>query len=90
MTDTIRDISTQWVEELQRRLMTDGRALEGGWPGTISEARRRLYRHLSAGTAAVSREQCAQMASDLYADAKSRWARTSTRVQPTPVDCEDS
>jgi hypothetical protein len=39
-------IGEAWAHELVRALRKDEREIAGGWPGTISEAKRRLFTHL--------------------------------------------
>jgi len=42
-------IGEAWVHEYVRDLKTQHRAPVGAWPGTMSEARRRVVTHLAVG-----------------------------------------
>jgi len=35
------ETARSWIEEVHRELVRDGRAMDGSWPGTLSEARAR-------------------------------------------------
>ena len=77
MKGLVESESTKWVEFLVTLLEKEGRPIEGGWPGTVSEARRRLMTCLA--------EQAEQPPDDtaevtilvdmLYSKAKQLWLR---------------
>lgn len=67
--------STAWVEFLVASLEKDGRPIEGGWPGTVSEARRRLTLRLMASPQepAADVSEVNDLVDLLYSEAKRLW-----------------
>ena len=73
--------SIAWVEFLCTRLESEGRLVEGGWPGTISEARRRLMTRVAEHPENVpqDRAEIDRLVDIIYSQAKRRWLQVSRR-----------
>jgi hypothetical protein len=75
--DAARIWVRQWVEDLER----DGRPVEGGWPGTLNEARGRCA-EVSARTLArlamlaPARDEVERFTHITYAEARRLWRAT--------------
>lgn len=74
----VREVSLAWVATWRDRLAKDGRLMEGGWPGTRSEAHAlvvdRIAPALASGSHALSdAEATAVVAGSLYREAKRMW-----------------
>lgn len=66
--------SAKWVSLLVKTLEGEGRLIEGGWPGTISEARRRVVNCLALNTQApATAEELEGLVDLLYGEAKRLW-----------------
>ncbi len=65
-----------WERELSDAVRNEGRAVSGGWPGTMSEARMRVANCLEPELVALDRESLAR---DVYAAARSAWRSRATR-----------
>jgi hypothetical protein len=71
---TAREWTTRWF----RTLAEDGRPIEGGWPGTMHEARARVAAdaanalHHSA-MAALTREELGRLTRTAYDEARRLW-----------------
>ena len=81
--DFLAEVSRRWVDETSTRLTQTGRRLEGGWPGTMSEARRLLAYQLAAPATNVSRPEFEYLVKTVYDDAKRRWRAVAERSSPT-------
>ena len=75
----LNELSRQWVDELLGSLLEQGRPAEGGWPGTVSEARVRIRDYASAGELDLSSPESTRLARALNQDARSRWRVCSRR-----------
>ena len=65
-----------WAQQCREALHRAGRAAEGGWPGTLSEAHTRLSNAVSlerAGFAALTRDESTQLARAVCASARLEW-----------------
>lgn len=84
----VAHLAGAWVERLTRQLSDAGRRLEGGWPGTLSEARSLLTLELAAPPIVdISRPRFEGMAKAIYKDAKTMWlARADKRPRAQPED----
>jgi hypothetical protein len=69
----IRQASLEWVEEILSALRAEGRPVEGGWPGTLSEAHRRSRHIARAMEIAPKSPQLSQLAHTLSRSAKQLW-----------------
>lgn len=67
--------SSLWVEVLVDTLTKSGRLIEGGWPGTVSEARRRLMTCLAAHPQDPPPDsgELSHLVDLLYSQAKQHW-----------------
>lgn len=79
-------MSRSWVEEIANGLTRTGRRLEGGWPGTMSEARRLLSVRLASTKNQVSRQEFDYLVKTLYDEARGRWLAIASRNQPALED----
>jgi hypothetical protein len=88
-------VAVAWAKALRATLADEGRVVEGGWPGTIVEARTLIGRHLQLELAArgmrhASGEELARATAATYARARAEWlgierqSRTRRAVQPDP------
>jgi hypothetical protein len=73
-----------WVDWWRAELGQQGRAMMGGWPGTLSEARRRIL----AGTVSalgpegmLSEHELAEHAHTVFAAARAAWMASAVREQ---------
>ena len=73
-------IGTSWVDEIVRTLRAEDRALIGGWPGTISEAKTRV---LSALGERVDPPLLAELARVASEAARRGW-QSVTQPDPEP------
>lgn len=70
----LRVEAAEWVELHVKTLESEGRLIEGGWPGTISEARRRVVGCLAVHPQdAASKEELAVLVDTIYSEAKRLW-----------------
>ncbi len=67
--------STKWVKFQIAQLKGEGRPIEGGWPGTVTEARRRLMTCLAkqARQPPHDAEEVTLLVDMLYGIAKQQW-----------------
>ena len=68
-TDPATRIGRAWAEEVRAALHRDGRSANGGWPGTMREARQHAARSDDA-LCTADREAAVHA---LYAAARSHW-----------------
>ena len=79
--------SRRWVQHLLEQLATDGRLLEGGWPGTLSEARRLVAARITSeanrrAMRAFTRTEFDRLVKVVYGRARVEWlARIHTRTR---------
>lgn len=70
----IPELSARWVEEIAVGLAEAGRPLEGGWPATMSDARRLVLRYVRNGELSAATEDArAELARGVYRQARSLW-----------------
>jgi hypothetical protein len=72
------DVGQRWVEALREELKREGRPVEGGWPGTLSEARARVDGSISRllakhRLAVLSSEELSLAARAAYDHARRTW-----------------
>lgn len=65
-------IGAAWAEDYLRDLHASGRAPVGAWPGTMSEARWHIVRHLAIVLAPDRRQELARVA---YLAARRGWQK---------------
>jgi len=77
MEGLVRVESTEWVDFMIALLEKEGRLIEGGWPGTVSEARRRLIVCLAAHPQEPPPDssEMGLLVDMLYRQAKQLWLR---------------
>jgi len=77
MRGLVESESTKWVEFLVTLLENEGRLIEGGWPGTVSEARSRLMVRLAEQTEEAPQDtgEVKILVDMLYSNAKQLWLR---------------
>jgi hypothetical protein len=68
--ETAVDVAKRWLEAWREDLNREGRPFEGGWPGTLPEARARVA--ASLGRALARRRMATLTAEEL------RWAARAT------------
>jgi hypothetical protein len=76
--ETAVDAAHVWEKGWRRALASDGRRVEGGWPGTIPEARMRVGAHvgkalLERSMSALTHEEFDRVASIMYEEARRCW-----------------
>lgn len=74
----VQQASAAWVAAWRDALARDGRPMEGGWPGTMGEARAWVQTHVAPalvrrGLPFPTAEGAALAARDLYAVARTAW-----------------
>jgi hypothetical protein len=82
LADCVRSVAAAWVESWRAALRRDGRAMSGGWPGTIPEARALLVRSLTPelakrGLSSPPADRLARASRDTYAAARRAWLAAS-------------
>jgi hypothetical protein len=84
LTAAARDAGDRWAADCRAELAREGREVEGGWPGTIREARMRVAAHV--GQALVDRSMVAMSYDELGRAARVTYdkARRSWLSMPRP------
>jgi hypothetical protein len=82
------ELSQRWVEGVLEALIAQDRSLEGGWPGTTSEARQiasAWVRNQPATRASLpeQREHLEQLTKAVYDAAKKEWLSQATSLRST-------
>jgi hypothetical protein len=75
-----------WAAAFSEQLRKEGRRMAGGWPGTLSEARARLYAHLAASMGAglvLANDEMEALSRATYGAAKNDWLAKAGR-DPEP------
>jgi hypothetical protein len=78
-----------WARGWFQTLLTEGRPVSGGWPGTMQEARHRVRAHCDRelrlrGLPLLSQEELLEVAAQTYERAKRDWLR-AVREGKTPA-----
>jgi hypothetical protein len=78
LADCVRLVAAAWVASWRETLRRDGRAMEGGWPGTLGEARTLVLKQLvpelaKRGLSAPDSEALARASRETYAAARRAW-----------------
>ena len=78
-----REESREWVERLCAQLVADGREIRGGWPGTVSEARRlvaaRLNLESRSCSITITADELTCVVQAVYLAAKKAWLARAPR-----------
>ena len=87
-------LGTAWAIDSCEELRQSGRSVEGGWPGTVKEARVRVQRELTRllaarGLAPLRPEELVAATSAAYEQAKRAWQgasadRANRAARPSP------
>lgn len=78
-------VARSWFDGVVADLTRARRHLEGGWPGTLSDARRALVLSLNDLPIALTREEIDRSARAVYRAAKGRWLEVADRSAPVPA-----
>jgi hypothetical protein len=75
-------LGSRWTRDWCEELLRTGRALEGGWPGTLPEARMRVASYLRSELtklqmAELNADELASATRSTYEQAKREWSRVS-------------
>jgi hypothetical protein len=78
LAECVRVLAAAWVASWRETLLRDRRAIEGGWPGTVGEARalvtQRLLPELAKrGLSAPAPEVLARVSHETYVTARRAW-----------------
>jgi hypothetical protein len=71
-----------WVHWWRAELARQGRPMSGGWPGTLSEARRRVLAHAVSqlgADGALSDHELTDLARTVFATARADWIANAVR-----------
>lgn len=73
-------LGARWAIECCRNMALEGRRVEGGWPGTVPEARMRVHRELalelsSVGLSPPSEGELVAATGAAYERARQEWQR---------------
>jgi hypothetical protein len=82
--DCVGGVIANWVGSWRDALRFEGRAMAGGWPGTVPEARARLVGQLGPelarrGLLPPSADRIAEVSREIYAGARRAWLAEATR-----------
>lgn len=77
------ELGRDWFRGVVDGLTQDDRELEGGWPGTLSDARRLLATRLGALSIAMTKTEIERSAKAIYRVAKGRWLEVANRFAAT-------
>jgi len=82
-----RLLGSSWAQLWCKSMLSDGRLVVGGWPGTLAEARARIQGHLGGELArrrmpALSIEELATATSATYQQAKKDWLIAARDLRP--------
>jgi hypothetical protein len=88
-------LGVRWANDSCREMASEGRRIEGGWPGTMPEARVLLYRELSLELASVSlappsESELALATASTYERARHEWQRLGKQAQQQERTSEKS
>lgn len=76
----------RWVERTREQLALEGRPIEGGWPGTLSEARGLVAGLSTAIKPALTFEESDWVARTIYTHAKRFWQARREPEREPPFD----
>lgn len=75
-----KDAGARWAERQREALERDGRLPEGGWPGTLSEAKAIAASLRASGARQLTAEEVAWAARETYACAKLAWREWASEL----------
>jgi hypothetical protein len=79
------DVAAAWVGSMMDELRTEGRAVAGGWPGTLREGRGRVRSELALrGLDPTTFDELEQAVRQTYALARRRWLVCAEHEDATP------
>lgn len=84
LTEAAALVGRRWFDAWRESLKEQGRALEGGWPGTMPEARARVATHLTTTLAGrrlspPTRDELTAAARATYDEARRAWLCSPAR-----------
>lgn len=79
--DIALDVGRRWFDSWRVRLRGEGRSIEGGWPGTIKEARALVAASIRLPN--VTMEELGWAARTSWAEAKRAWLTSEERRRDT-------
>lgn len=87
-------LGTSWAQGWCKSMLSDGRSVVGGWPGTLAEARARVQGHLGSELARrrmaqLSVEELTQATSATYQQAKKDWLIAARDMRPKGARSSD-
>jgi hypothetical protein len=80
------ELGSTWAATLCDSVRKEGRDVAGGWPGTVLEARGRIWQHVNAelarrGFGALTEAELVQATDSAYAHAKKAWLEIARRTK---------
>jgi hypothetical protein len=75
--DIALDVGKRWFDRWRAQLVGEGRCIEGGWPGTIKEARALVAASIRLPN--VTSEELGWAARTSWAEAKRAWLSSEDR-----------
>lgn len=84
-----QSVGASWAQEWFADLEREGRTVSGGWPGTMSEARSRVRRHVDAlllrrSLPPITDEELKEATRSTYDCAKAAWFGSRVNDPGTP------
>ncbi len=73
------ELGRRWADAWREDLGRDGRAVEGGWPGTLREARARVTAHAGSIPGPLTAEELGWAARATYDEARRAWLASVVR-----------
>jgi len=83
-------VGASWAECWFKTMLSEGRSVSGGWPGTVPEARFRARLHCDhelkcRGLPSLSQEELAAATATTYERAKHDWLQAARGAKVTPT-----
>jgi hypothetical protein len=77
-------LGVRWASDALQAVALEGRKIEGGWPGTVPEARGRVRRELTQALEALrftapAEDELATATASAYESAREEWRRLGRR-----------
>jgi len=73
LAEAAAESGARWAKTEREALHAEGRRAEGGWPGTLSQARNRVSGAVARLAAPLSYEEAAWLARTIYDCARREW-----------------
>ena len=83
-------LGASWARSWFERMLTEGRPVRGGWPGTLQEARFEVHTQCARtlhmrGLPPLSQDEIVAMANVMYGRAKQEWQQVARERQNTEM-----